>query len=505
VSAGSAAGSTLDSDQGIAGLVAELEALDVDGLSRVDVMSALSKLSRVRGWVDVLSARLARRLQVIAEDSPSILPEADIATATKSSQRDAGQATRRAGTLGAMPALETALAAGKVTAEHVDAVGRAMKRLKPEQRESMAGDDARIAAIAARSTPEQLEATLKVEVVRLDSKEGTERLARQKRSIRLRSWTDRDTGMLVVRAEYDPESGLVLMSRIDSTADRLFHKSVPEDCPEGEGRQDFLRAAALLKLVGRRGGTGAAPGEPAGADPHAETGTEAEADANVDANVDADGTDGDVDVDADGTDGDVDRTDGDVASGDSGAVGFGRPKGAAASSFSDDLDITRLDNRCEMIVVIDLDSLLSGLHAKSIINNGYNLDLPIESYRRMACMAAIIPVVLNSDGVALDEGRKVRLATRAQRRALIAMYDNCGIPGCTVSSRHCQPHHITWSVRWGDTDLDNLIPLCSRHHHAVHEGGWQLVMHADRSLTITYPDGTVRTTGPPVQRRRRAA
>ena len=46
-------------------------------------------------------------------------------------------------------------------------------------------------------------------------------------------------------------------------------------------------------------------------------------------------------------------------------------------------------------------------------------------------------------------------------------------------------------------------PLCVRHHHAVHDHGWHLVLAADRTLTITYPDGTTETTGPPRRRRRR--
>ena len=137
------------------------------------------------------------------------------------------------------------------------------------------------------------------------------------------------------------------------------------------------------------------------------------------------------------------------------------------------------------------------LHEHSIIDNGTPHDLPIESYRRMACQAAIIPVVLNSDGVCLDLGRDVRLANRAQRRALTAMYQTCGIPGCNVSSRHCQPHHVHWVRHLGNTDLANLIPLCSKHHHAVHEGGWNLVLHPNRSITITYPDGRVQNSGPP--------
>jgi hypothetical protein len=52
----------------------------------------------------------------------------------------------------------------------------------------------------------------------------------------------------------------------------------------------------------------------------------------------------------------------------------------------------------------------------------------------------------------------------------------------------------------GPTDLANLVPLCSRHHHLVQEGGWKLTIGPDRTLTIAYPDGSIQTTGPPLLR-----
>jgi hypothetical protein len=155
------------------------------------------------------------------------------------------------------------------------------------------------------------------------------------------------------------------------------------------------------------------------------------------------------------------------------------------------------DNRYEITVTIDLQTLQRGLHDNSIIDTGTNAELPVESYRRLACMAAIIPAVLNSDGVVVDLGRTARLANRAQRRALHAMYTTCAIPGCAVRSKHCEPHHINYWQHGGTTDLQNLLPLCSRHHHATHEGGWQLSLDNHRQLTITYPNGTTQTTGPP--------
>jgi hypothetical protein len=42
------------------------------------------------------------------------------------------------------------------------------------------------------------------------------------------------------------------------------------------------------------------------------------------------------------------------------------------------------------------------------------------------------------------------------------------------------------------TNLDRLIPTCRRHHHLVHEGGWQLELDpVTRELTVRLADGTL--------------
>jgi hypothetical protein len=108
-------------------------------------------------------------------------------------------------------------------------------------------------------------------------------------------------------------------------------------------------------------------------------------------------------------------------------------------------------------------------------------------------------VVLHAPG-ALDLGRASRVANRAQRRALRGLYATCGIPGCSVHYDRCHLHHVIWWRNGGCTDLDNLLPLCAHHHHRVHDDGWQLELGPNRELTITFPDGSVRNTGPPSRR-----
>jgi hypothetical protein len=162
----------------------------------------------------------------------------------------------------------------------------------------------------------------------------------------------------------------------------------------------------------------------------------------------------------------------------------------------------RSTGRIEMSILIDAETLLHGEHPQTVIDCGLPIDLPVETLRRWACIAEICPIIVGADGVSLYIGRDSRVANRDQRRALRAMYRGCAIPGCRVAFDHCDIHHLRWFRNLGNTDIDNLIPICNKHHHLVHEGGWKLHLDARRNLTITHPDSTIMTTGPPTARAR---
>jgi hypothetical protein len=130
--------------------------------------------------------------------------------------------------------------------------------------------------------------------------------------------------------------------------------------------------------------------------------------------------------------------------------------------------------------------------------------LPPATVRRLCCDANLTPVVFGGDGAVLDVGRASRLATPDQRRALAAMYSRCGFPDCHVAFGQCRIHHVTEWIPAGLTNLDNLLPLCSAHHHLVHEGGWSLTLRGDRTITLTRPDGTQWYDGPSANRCPRA-
>ena len=155
----------------------------------------------------------------------------------------------------------------------------------------------------------------------------------------------------------------------------------------------------------------------------------------------------------------------------------------------------------EVSVLIDYDTLLNGLHHASTCETSDGASLPVDTLRRLCCDADVVPIVMSGDGEALAVGRQCRTATRAQRRALRAMYRTCAHPQCTVGFDACRIHHVVFWFHGGVTDLDNLIPLCELHHHLVHEGGWTLTLSPDRRTLWRTPDGGVCFDGITIDRR----
>jgi Domain of unknown function (DUF222)/HNH endonuclease len=141
-------------------------------------------------------------------------------------------------------------------------------------------------------------------------------------------------------------------------------------------------------------------------------------------------------------------------------------------------------------VVIDVGTLAGGtpLPLTSVRHDLERVGpVPRTTAERLACDCAIGRVVLRGESEVLDLGRRTRLVSAAQRRALVHRDRRCAFPGCDRPPRWCDAHHLVPWQRGGPTDLDNLVLLCRRHHVLCHEGGWRLARGPDRQVTATRP------------------
>jgi hypothetical protein len=305
---------------------------------------------------------------------------------------------------------------GATTAGHIDAVTRVARSMPEALRCQLLDRADALADVAGVSTVDQFAKRVALEARRIESGDGMDRLERQRRATRLRSWVD-DEGMWNLRGRFDPVTGVGLDAKLHATVEALFAEQTPPGCPDDAiEKQQFLAAHALTRLLDGAGGS--KPGR-----------------AEYLVVVDADATD---------------------------QVG-------PVAQWSIAVEIpTR--------VLAEL-SGEADVHAV-VVRNG---------------------VVLHAPGE-LNLGRTTRLANRAQRLALRGLYRCCAIPGCNVGYDRCELHHLVWWRHGGRTDLDNLIPICTRHHGKIHHDGWIIELGHDRQLTLRLPDGTIRSTGPPTIR-----
>jgi Domain of unknown function (DUF222) len=114
--------------------------------------------------------------------------------------------------------------------------------------------------------------------------------------------------------------------------------------------------------------------------------------------------------------------------------------------------------------------------------------LPHDIAHAVGC-DCVINRVVKAGSVVLDYGRDVRAVPKPLQRAVKSRDRGCRFPGCHRTAAWCDAHHVRWWRKHGETKLDNLVLLCSHHHHLVHKPGWQLELHADASVTVVTPTG----------------
>ena len=119
----------------------------------------------------------------------------------------------------------------------------------------------------------------------------------------------------------------------------------------------------------------------------------------------------------------------------------------------------------------------------------------VEVARRLACDANVVLSVEDRDGSILDQGRARRDPTVAQRVEIARRDKGCRFPGCNFSE-FTDVHHVHHWIRGGETNLDNLVTLCDRHHKAVHELGWAMKGDANSVMSFTSPHGRVMRSVP---------
>jgi hypothetical protein len=113
--------------------------------------------------------------------------------------------------------------------------------------------------------------------------------------------------------------------------------------------------------------------------------------------------------------------------------------------------------------------------------------IPAETARRLACDAAITPILNDSESNQPLADRTTRAVSGSQRKALAVRDRGCRFPSCDRPPAWTDAHHIHQWADGGGHQMPNLVLLCRRHHRMVHEEGWQLVWSQDHKLVAVPP------------------
>ena len=128
-------------------------------------------------------------------------------------------------------------------------------------------------------------------------------------------------------------------------------------------------------------------------------------------------------------------------------------------------------SRYEVVLHIDRNELAAASHPRYYLERGTAVTQ--ETGRRIACDAQVSQLIEDAHGMLLKLGRKQRIVPPLLLKALKRRDKRCRFPGCS-HVRYLAAHHIKHWIDGGETDANNLVMLCSRHHALLHDGRYSI-------------------------------
>jgi Domain of unknown function (DUF222) len=149
--------------------------------------------------------------------------------------------------------------------------------------------------------------------------------------------------------------------------------------------------------------------------------------------------------------------------------------------------------RRQLVVHVDVGTLISGGEGRCHVEDGPAL--PASAALRLGCDADLMSVI-EKDGVPVHIACNTRVVSTRMHTLLQLRDRTCRYPGCNVSARKCEAHHVVHWIEGGATALHNLITLCRFHHHRHHDGEFEIVKESD-SFRFLNKEGRALDAQPP--------
>ena len=328
-----------------------------------------------------------------------------------------------------MPGLRSAVDSGEVPLANAERLADAARRTNPETVDSATD----LVAMAKELPPDRFAREIGAWTQRHQIDHGHDDWLNKRRRRYLRTWKQQD-GMVRLDGLLDPETGTRICSRLEGTAEELRRQ---DQQAARTGNNPATSASDSPVGDGPTGSQGSAAASGSGGGEETRSWDQLRADA-------------------------LDLLTSGEAKDNSGSSG--RPK-------------------AEIIAVADI-GVLTGDNPAGRCEIPGTGPVPPAVLQRIACDAHLTGILFHK-GKPLYHGATVRTATKDQWRALIARDGGC--IGCGAEPSRCQAHHIVPYAQSRRTDIENLVLVCWRCHHNIHDHHWQIT-HQNGKPALKPPD-----------------
>ncbi len=153
-------------------------------------------------------------------------------------------------------------------------------------------------------------------------------------------------------------------------------------------------------------------------------------------------------------------------------------------------------------VLVSARDLAAGSGAAFI--EGQSEAVSVATAERHVCSSGFTPLLFDSDGQGIDEGRDERFHTPRQRNLISTRDGGCIAIGCDRPPSWCEVHHIVPWSEGGTTTVEDGVLLCRFHHLLVHNKGWRVTRTAAEYFFVPPASLDPLRTPRPAQRRSKA-
>ena len=147
-------------------------------------------------------------------------------------------------------------------------------------------------------------------------------------------------------------------------------------------------------------------------------------------------------------------------------------------------------------VVVGIETLLGLSHEPGHLT-GYGPICPEQTRRIAHAHAARWRFLLTAtDGTVVDASSRSYTPTAAIKHLTRLKHSTCAFPHCAMPADRCDLDHNHPYHQGGPTSVDNLAPLCRRHHNHKTHGHWDLRRNDDDIVWTSKRTGRSYTTTP---------